>query len=904
MVFVPPFGPTKSGWMIIGEAPGKEEAFYSPSPRPFVGAAGHEQQQHLIRNNLLQSSFRLANIYPIFQPGNPDPTPEQIDAYTPDLIREIHQTNPSLCVMVGRFAARWALGEAADLDMVHGIPQRPGALDATRTSRFPPDCTILPVIHPAAAFYGDQEAQAKSRMLIMWDYSQVAETIKLIQSGKPIPYPIDEYEGREIYSDVDGGDLAALLSPAWTHPDEIEYMSIDTEDDFSLQFSWKPGTAYTLRLCQPDLQVGIRAVQSVINSGVGTGKHKRTLEVITHDADTPQGCMYDMRKCLEVGLDLRRAKLFNTMYNLRLYRVEPAGLKPASYRHCGVKLFPYTGLIAGIGKDKQLTYLNRILKLAGCWPNPETRQVFENDGTSQLYTPEKITTTVSRIIHDVESGKLDKDGLPIDPLKRWYGIGKKWKIGRELRKPIEDVLGKMPFATLNDVPLVDAYRYGCADVDSTGRLSIKCKIKNEQLGLTSTMSEAMETIPMFFEMQEDGMYASRAKFEDLHQFCQSRMSQIGTKLSISYFDCKPFNPNSTDQVGELLLKRNLKPAKFTNTIKNGIRLPSASKKSIEQYRYKDEAIGIVFDWKELEHVDSGFRRPLLDTFPDNAPYHNVRTVLRIAHTETRRPSSQDPNLLNIPDKTDIGKMVRACFIAPPGQKLVAADLSQIELRCFAHDSGSKFLVQKFLSGCDVHMETAIAVFGTPTPTSTQRKAAKTINFGILYGQQKWGLYDQLRMRGLDQFSMEEGEKLRHEVLRLFGADVYFKEKVKQARDQGYVRDVSGMRHYLPNLYSKEDKLRAEAERQVISYLIQSMAQYMIQRSMAHLMPVIWSMQDAGLDVLPRLQVYDELIFTCDDDLTGILSDTIVDSLVNHCGIKLRVPVIAEAKIADSWDELK
>lgn len=904
MVFVPPFGKTPCPWMIIGEAPGKEEAFHSPSPRPFVGPAGREQQQHLIRNGLLQSQFRLANIYPIFQPGNPDPTPEQIDEYTPYLINEIHSTNPSLCVMVGRFAARWALGEMADLDMVHGIPQRPGALDASRASRFPSDCTILPVIHPASSFYGDPEQQAKSRMLIMWDYSQVAETIKLINSGKSIPYPIDEYEGQEIYSDVTGGDLKALLSPAWTHPDEIQYLSIDTEDDFSIQVSWRPGVAYTLRLCQPDLQVSISAIQSLVDSGI---------EVITHDADTPQGCLYDVRKCLEVGLDLRRARLFNTMYNLRLYRVEPAGLKPASYRFCGMRLDPYTDLIEGIGRDRQLTYLKRILQLADCWPLPVTRQVFENDGTSSLYTPEKITTTVSRIIHDVESGKLDKDNLPTNPFKRWYGIGKKWKIGREIRKPIEDVLGPMPTANLNHVPLEDAIRYASRDADATGRLSTKLKIRNAQLDLTSTMSEAMETIPMFFEMQENGMYASRAKFEDLSQFCQSRMSQIGTKLSISYFDCKPFNPNSTDQVGELLLKRNLKPAKYTNTIKNGIKLPSASKKSIEGLRFKDPAIGLVFDWKEHEHIYSSFCRPFIDTFPDDSLYHDVTSVFRVAHTETRRLASQDPNLLNLPVRTDIGRQVRACFICRPGEKLISVDLSQIELRCLADDSGSRFLISKFLSGADVHAETAVEVFGKPIPPPGPelekwemdcRLPAKTTNFGLVYGQQKYGLFDQFRMRGLDQWPMEECERLRLQILRLFGIDQYIKIVVKDARDKGYVKDISGMRHYLPNLYSREDKLRAEAERQVVSYRIQSMAQWMIQRAMAYLNPIIWSMQDAGLNVKPRLQVHDELIFSCDESIVDIVGDILVDAMTNHCGVKLRVPVKAKAHVGDSWDKLK
>lgn len=910
MVFVPPFGKTPNKWMCIGEAPGADEARLG---KPFTGKAGQEQQNHLIRNGLLQSQFRLANIYPIFQPGNPDPTPDQIDEYTPYLISEIHSTNPSLIIAVGRFAARWFLGEDANLDDIHGIPQRAGSLDATRANRAPSNCTILPVIHPASVFYGDPDQQAKSRMLVMWDYSQVAETIKLINSGQPIPYPIDEYAGREIYSDVTGDDLSALLSTAWTHPDDIQYLSIDTEDDFSIQVSWAPGTAYTLCLCQPDLQVGISTLQSIINHGVGSGRFKRQLEVITHDADTPQGCLYDTRKCLESGLDLRRSKMFNTMYNLRLYRVEPAGLKPASYRHCGMRLDPYTDLIAGIGKEKQLIYLKRILKLSDCWPSPETRLVFENDGTSSLYTPEKITTTVSRIIEAVESGKLDKDGKPTDPYKRWYGIGKKWKIGRELRKPIEDVLGKMPFATLNDVPLEDAVRYASMDADATGRLAIKCKIRNEQLGLTQTMSDAMQAIPMFFEMQENGMYASRAKFEDLHSFCQSGMSEIGTQLSTVYFDCKPFNPNSTDQVGELLIRRNLKPAKYTNTIKNGVKLPSASKKSIEQYRYKDPAISLLFDWKELEHISSSFCRPFLDTFPNNSTHHNVTSVFRIAHTETRRLSSQDPNLLNLPVRTEIGRRVRACFVCRPGEKLISVDLSQIELRCLAHDSGSKFLISKFLSGADVHAETAVEVFGKSIPPPGQRLdewemdcrlPAKTTNFGLVYGQQKWGLFDQFRMRGLDQWPMEECERLRLQILRLFGIDDYIRLVVKEAREKGYVLDVSGMRHYLPNLYVRDDKLRSEAERQVVSYRIQSMAQWMLQRAMGHLMPIIWSMQDAGLNVKPRLQVHDELIFSCDEEIVDMLGDIIIDSMINHCGIKLRVPVKAKAHIGDSWAKLK
>lgn len=903
MTYVPPFGPSPSRYMVIGEAPGREEGLRR---RPFVGKAGLLQQSLLQRNGFLQSSCRLANVYPIYRQGNPDPSPHEIAEHTSSLISEIHTTNPSVIIAVGRYAIRWFLGDSADLEEVHGIPHKAGCFDLSLSTRTPPHTIIIPVHHPASTFYGEEEEKTRKRQVVDYDYRQAVDVIKRIQKGEEVTCPFDHCEGQEEYRDVTGHELSLLLSDPYTGllstPDPV--LGIDTEETPSIQVSWADGIGYVLREYQPDFSEGITTLQRYIDTG--------KVEIVTHDADTPRGCLYDIRECRKLGLELRYAKWFNTMYNLYLYRGEPKGLKPAAYRFCGVRLTPYQDMIGEIGREKQTSYLESVLAMKDEWPIPERRLIEEGDGTIHFYKPDAIWKSVSKLLDSIYSGKVDsKTGNLIDPYDKWYEIGKQKKVGRELRRPVEQVLGKMPRATLNDISLDKATRYAAADADVTRRLSYRCKERNKRQGLTRTMSWAMKALPMFEEMQSNGMPAERGKLEDLSSLMSSVMDEKRSSLSVSYFDCQPFNPKSTDQVAVLLGKRNLTPGKRT---KKGA--PSTGKKSIEHYRYKDPAIGLVFDYREHQHIRDSFCRPLLETFPDEVGRHDVICNLNVAKTETGRPSSEDPNLLNIPVRTKIGRMIRACFTVETGQLFVAADLSQIELRCLAHDSGSPFLIRSFLLGKDIHGETATAVFGVKPPKKDAseeeltkwefgyRLPAKTTNFGIVYGQQKYGLYDQFRMYGLDNYSIDDCEDLRNEVYKVLGIDEYVKRRVSEARRTGTVTDISGMPHYIPNLFAEEDKVRAEAERQVISYHIQSMAQRMMQNSMGDLAPKIWKLQRAGIDVKPRLQIYDELISTCQEDMAETVGYMMVDSMENHCGVKLRVPVKAKVHIGTDWSMLK
>lgn len=203
-VYVPAAGRQPCDFLIVGEAPGVEEAARG---RPFVGRAGREQDAYLSRHSdgtIHSRQARLANVYPIFREGNPDPSPSEIREWSEVLEQEVLETIPSLILAVGRFATRWFLGPV-DLDSVHGLPHRAGAFDPSLAHRGN-GAIIVPVIHPAAGFY-----DADIRALIDWDYSQAVRWLKAIRKGRSVPIREDEYEGSEDYQDVSGKELARYL---------------------------------------------------------------------------------------------------------------------------------------------------------------------------------------------------------------------------------------------------------------------------------------------------------------------------------------------------------------------------------------------------------------------------------------------------------------------------------------------------------------------------------------------------------------------------------------------------------------------------------------------------------------------------------------------------------------------
>lgn len=874
---VPPSGRTPNRVLLVGEAPGAVEASFG---RPFAGPSGREQDWYLSRHGLTSRMWRMTNVVQEYVPGNPDPTPEQVARWAPVLEQEVRETRPELVVAVGRFAAQWFLGEPATMEACHGLVHDAGCFDPERADRSG-GAPVIPVYHPAGGLYdGDMKA------VIEWDYTQVARVLRELEAGRTVHGPRDAWLGLEDYRDVSGTELALELSVRQRTGGGVPVLSLDTEGTpdapWAIQVSWAEGMGLVLRVEQPDFAAGIAALRQVYDAGA---------LCVMHNA------MYDLEMARVMGLDLSRTchRLYDTMYAAYLLRLEPQGLKPLAWRWAGMRMRDYMGVVGDVGIGKQIAYLENVTE--GRWPKPEPRVVLENDGTTRLYSPQRVQQTAARILADLYADKRDKDGAPVDPYKRWG------QVDRELRTMVEADMGVMPVGTLADIPLDEAVWYSARDPDATLRVYHALSAELARRDLTRTMDEGMAVLPVFEEIQANGMPASRSHFTQLADRMTDEMLAIGAEISSKHYGGRPINPNSDNQVRTLLRMHGLTGAKRT---KKG-RKVSTSKQSIEHLRYEEPAIGLVFDWREREHIRSAFCAPVLDRVPPDQDVAMVRCRIKTTRTATRRLASTDPNLLAIPSRTELGRMVRQGYQAPEGYLLGAWDLSQIEARFLAHESEDTLLTTFFRESRDIHRETAARVLGVGLDdvTSDQRRAAKTINFGIIYGMQAQGLYTQLQSQGLRDWTIDRCEALREGWFRVYEGVAEYTERVaRETRVTGYVRDCWGMYRYLPAVWADDASQRAEAERHAVSHRVQGGAQGMIQQAMTWLRPRVEKMRDDGADVRWVLQVHDELIFLFREELAGELGALVMEALTGHCGMELRVPIEASGATARTWGELK
>jgi DNA polymerase-1 len=273
----------------------------------------------------------------------------------------------------------------------------------------------------------------------------------------------------------------------------------------------------------------------------------------------------------------------------------------------------------------------------------------------------------------------------------------------------------------------------------------------------------------------------------------------------------------------------------------------------------------------------------------------VHTSYHQAGAATGRLSSSDPNLQNIPIRSEDGRRIRRAFIAPQGRRIVACDYSQIELRIMAHLSEDPGLVAAFASGADVHAATAAEVFGlTPqTVTREQRSAAKAINFGLMYGMSAFGLARQLGIgRG------EAQDYIALYFSRFSGVRDYMERIRAQAREDGYVETVFGRRLYLPEIRARNQAQRAGAERAAINAPMQGTAADIIKRAMASV--DAWLEAGANSRALMLMQVHDELVFEADEDFVPALVSEVKSRM--EAAATLRVPLVVDTGIGANWDE--
>ena len=396
----------------------------------------------------------------------------------------------------------------------------------------------------------------------------------------------------------------------------------------------------------------------------------------------------------------------------------------------------------------------------------------------------------------------------------------------------------------------------------------------------------MPVLPVLWRMERNGVLLDRAKLE-------AQSHELGKEilaLERQAYEAagQPFNLGSPKQIQEILFDRQKLPVKK----KTPSGQPSTDEDSLAELALDHPLPRFILEHRALSKLKSTYTDKLPKSI--NRKTARVHTTYSQTTAVTGRLSSNEPNLQNIPIRTPAGRRIRECFIAPPGSKIVSADYSQIELRIMAHLSGDQNLRRAFAEGEDVHRATAAEVFGVPLSAvdSEQRRVAKVINFGLIYGMSSFGVAQNL---GIDRGTAQT--YIERYFARYPGAKRYMDEPRARARELGYVETVFGRRLWLPELKSGAPVRRQAAERAAINAPMQGTAADLIKLAM---IAVQRFLDEEKLKALLIMQVHDELVLEVPsgelDAITGQLPE-LMQSVA-----KLDVPLVVEVGVGDNWDK--
>ena len=389
-----------------------------------------------------------------------------------------------------------------------------------------------------------------------------------------------------------------------------------------------------------------------------------------------------------------------------------------------------------------------------------------------------------------------------------------------------------------------------------------------------------------YGMEREGVAVDRNTLEGFGQMLTGRIAAC--EQSIFEDAGGEFNINSTRQLGEVLFERlHLPPVKKTKT---GY---STNAEVLEKLVDKHPIVGQVMEYRVLTKLKSTYADGLLKVI---GPDGRIRTTFQNLVTATGRLSSTDPNLQNIPVRTELGSEIRKMFVPRPGWVFVDADYSQIELRVLAHIAEDPLMREAFRTGQDIHTATASQVFGVPPEevTPLQRRHAKAVNFGIVYGISEFSLSEDIGV------SRHEAKAYMDSYLdRYAGVRAYMRESVAEAKNRGFVTTMFGRRRYIPELKSSNFNIRQGAERIALNTPIQGTAADLIKLAMVR---VDRALREAGLQAKLILQVHDELIVECPPEETEQVRAIVTGQMESVA--QLSVPLVAEAKVGRTWYEAK
>lgn len=818
--------------------------------KPFVGLSGQELDRYLESVGLCRDEVYVTNLVKMY--AEHPPTKAEVVEWEQDLFIEMLEGQPKYIAAVGAHAIRWFLGDV-NVEDVHGIPYHTDY------------GIVVPCYHPASAFYDTEQGK-----FVQYDFQMFAAAIKGEIQPRYDQYPDTKYEV-----------LPPHISPV------ADLIAIDTEGSrkhpWCLTWSTDPGEAYFQKEVQRDWSAN--------------GK------VLLHNS------LHDLSVLGTMGVTV--TDFVDTMILAYLLCVEPQGLKPLARRHCGMHMDSYTDVLSVANRSVALEFLYGIA--AQDWGPSEAYAIVTN-GELKFKQPWSLNKYVTNIIKDIENNKLDKEGNPPNPRKRWDNIDPaiRWKV--------EDLLGEMPEATLDDIPEDKARAYACRDADATLRIYpiLWDRVVQSKQELVCQIDHAI--IPMVDRMQRNGFAVDSDHFRRLEDRCDIIMAE--KVAAIEEMTGAHINPNSPDQVRELLFEQlGLEPTKWTKggDKHEGERKASTQDKVLESLRDEHPVVVLITDYREASKVRSSFCAPIRRLLASGSFDRRLRCNLRVTRVSSGRIAANSPNLMAIPVRSDLGREVRAGFVAEEGRVLATWDLNQVEMRHMAAESGDELLCQLFTEEIkDVHSETASRMFHVPYAEASAKEnamryryPAKRVGFGVITGITGSGLLDQMKLANTGVKWTEEmcDDMIESWFAAYPGVRSYMDGCRAEARRYGQVRDMWGRIRPLPGAHSPIPRIREEALRQSHSHKIQAGAQGIIKVAMKKIWDQLPELWEEGYYVEPLLQIHDELLFEMDDDewLKAYMNAMVIDALttaVLDFFPEYRVPLRAAGGFGLNWASLE
>ncbi len=469
--------------------------------------------------------------------------------------------------------------------------------------------------------------------------------------------------------------------------------------------------------------------------------------------------------------------------------------------------------------------------------------------------------------------------------------------------PISDLIGRgRKQITMDKVAIADAAPYAAADADMTRRLVDVFASKLHRIGTRSLFDTVeMPLTQVLVRMQHNGVAIDTPALNAMSAELGERLAGIEAGM----YDVvgHEFNINSSQQLGGVLFNELRLPTKGVKRTQRGYSTDAATLDSLKEKLDAGESdnadprayevLDRVLDYRQLAKIKSTY----VDALPTMVNPHTgrIHTSYNQTGSATGRMSSNDPNVQNIPVRTELGRQVRRAFVASPGFLLLSADYSQIELRILAHISQDPSLLNAFHSGEDIHAATGASVYGVPidSVTDEMRRIAKIMNFGVIYGLSPFGIRQQTG------FSADEGKRFIATYFKQYpGIRSYIDDTKIQVRSRGYVETLLGRRRYITEIRSRNHNVRASGERMAINMPIQGTAADIIKIAMIRIQQ---RMDELAMRSNMIIQVHDELIFETHEGEMDQMQEIVTELM--PASMQLDVPLDVEMKIGPNWGDL-